>query len=57
MCHKVSMGYRAAHEALGNFKRHLWKSRLKKMPRRAYWCDECRSWHLTSMNVTHRRMK
>lgn len=47
MCTKVSYGYREAHERLNSVRR-VHKIRGKKMPKRAYYCAECRQWHLTS---------
>jgi late competence protein required for DNA uptake (superfamily II DNA/RNA helicase) len=67
MCHKLAFSYKRAHEIANTCaerKKQRWKvercrrsnnKRLKKTPSRVYYCEECRSWHLTSNKVANRR--
>lgn len=48
MCHKITFGYRQAHEIIGKLKRRKYRQHGKQIPRRVYYCDECHGWHLTS---------
>lgn len=47
MCGKRNLGYREAHELI-NAAKHSKFQKQKKIPKRAYYCDVCRAWHLTS---------
>lgn len=47
MCDKVIYSYRAAHEKLNDARKARHPG--KKIPKRAYYCEECGGWHLTSM--------
>ena len=55
MCSKIAYGYRAAHEALGWARGHHRSKYRKKIPKRAYYCEECKQWHLTSQKVEDRK--
>ncbi len=47
MCAKIAYGYRAAHEALQHARTHHPCKYPKRIPKRAYYCPECKQWHLT----------
>jgi hypothetical protein len=48
-CGKVCYSYLGAHEALRDAKRYNHLNHKKKIPKRAYFCDVCGMYHLTSM--------
>ena len=48
MCEKIAYSYRRAGEVLNAA--HKRNTRKKKIPKRRYYCDKCRQWHLTSLN-------
>jgi hypothetical protein len=48
MCAKISFSYRKARETINDA--HKGKARHKKIPKRAYFCDKCKAWHLTSLS-------
>lgn len=54
-CTKVSYSYAAAHLAinLARMPNLLRNKRSKKIPRRAYKCPLCHTWHLTSKRFDH----
>lgn len=46
---KRCYSYADAHSAINNaHKRHYHTRRKKKIPQRAYFCETCKQWHLTS---------
>jgi len=49
-CSKLSYSYAAAHLAINiaRMPNLLSTKRKKKIPRRAYKCPTCQTWHLTS---------
>jgi len=64
-CGKVCYGFREAHTIIKDARRNRWGRKTihkmpqlkvcKRIPRRAYYCIECRQWHITSSNVVYRR--
>ena len=54
MCDKI--GYSSEREArtvLNIFRRNRKASYGKKIPKRAYYCEQCGMWHLTSLADYH----
>jgi hypothetical protein len=47
MCDKVPYGYAEAHRLINVA--HCHHHRGRKIPKRVYYCEECRQWHLTSV--------
>jgi hypothetical protein len=48
MCNKVCYSEREAHTIINAAKKYNHYSHQKKIPKRAYYCKECRAWHVTS---------
>lgn len=46
MCAKIPYGYKEAHRRVNAAHSH--ENRGRKIPKRVYFCEECRQWHLTS---------
>jgi hypothetical protein len=58
MCGKVSFGYREAVKKLSRYHNGHHSLRIDKIPKRVYYCKECKAWHLTSQKFKHiRRIK
>ncbi len=49
-CQKISYSYSEANRMINQAHKHSWKhrNRRKKIPKRAYHCERCGTWHLTS---------
>ena len=49
-CEKRSLSYTQAHTLISRAHNNSYskKKRKKKIPKRAYYCNICHTWHLTS---------
>jgi hypothetical protein len=45
---KRCLSYREAHQQIADARRHNQRNHMKTIPKRAYHCDVCGTWHLTS---------
>jgi len=54
MCSKRSMTEREAHTLINAIKRRQHKSADKHIPKRAYYCETCKAWHVTKLAVWRR---
>jgi hypothetical protein len=50
MCEKLSFSYRLAREKINAAHKSKRQYHSKKIPKRAYFCDKCKAWHLTSLS-------
>jgi hypothetical protein len=47
---KACLSYREARAVITDAKRFNHLRHSKRIPKRAYFCKECKQWHLTSMS-------
>ena len=55
MCNKIPLGYREAHELLNDIHSHHRNG--QKIPKRVYFCDSCKQWHLTSESIPNEKKR